>query len=473
MTNKVWQLIGISIVVQLCMGSCTRQTKVAERSPQPAYELAIVNINLFDSKNKNVLENKTILINADTIAAIVDNSKDVRALNTIEGKGRLVVPGFIDTHTHLYHTFGDAEHAPDSLDDSHRQRLSEAYLKYGTTTIVEMGQTEKWISASIEWQKNPLPDFPNLYISGGALISALDRPLAFTHAEIASPEAARKKVKEYAKMGIKHIKLYSFLDEPEFSAAVEEAKNQKLTISGHVDRGGVSMFDAMESGVSNFEHMLSLPSNVIDFDNHWNLLNDKYDLVDIETIDEWVAVMILSFEYIEENPGYKSRMNELLDEMAKNNATLSTTIHQMGAVAEETYFFTSFGKDSQQNLSLPNYSEKHKLKLKKAFGVLMRTLKQAFDKGIKIRIGTDSRRGGEALLSELLLLSEAGIPVEDILQIATWNGAEAMKIESKYGSIETGKKADLLIFEQSPFDNYKNFLSEKTVIKGGKVFKAN
>lgn len=470
MINKVWQVIGISTIVQLCMGSCTQQTKVAERSPQPEYELAIVNIDLFDSKNKKVLENKTILINADTIAAVVDDSKDIRALNTIEGKGRLVVPGFIDSHTHLFHTFGDTDHAPDSLDDSHLQKLGETYLKYGTTTIVEMGQTEKWISTSIEWQKNPMPNFPNLYISGGALISDLDRPLANTHAEVANPEAARKKVKEYANIGIKHIKLYSFLDEPEFSAAVEEAKNQNLTISGHVDRGGVSISDAMELGVRNFEHILSLPSNVIDFSNHWDLLNKKYDLVGIETIDEWVAVMILSFEYIEENPEYSSRMNELLDEMAQNNATLSTTIHQMGAVAEETSFFTSFGDDNQQELSLPNYTEAHKLKLKKAFRVLMKTLKLAFDKGVKIRIGTDSRRGGEALLSELLLLSEAGIPIEDILQIATWNGAEAMKIESKCGSIEKGKKADLIIFDKSPFDDYKNFLSGKTVIKGGKKF---
>ena len=294
------------------MGSCTQQTKVAKRSPQSEYELAIVNIDLFDSKNKKVLENKTILINADTIAAIVDDSKDVSALNIIEGKGRLVVPGFVDTHTHLFHTFGDTDHAPDSLNDSHRQKLGETYLKYGTTTIVEMGQTEKWISTSIEWQKNPKPNFPNLYISGGALISDLDRPLANTHAEVASPEAARKKVKEYANTGIKHIKLYSFLDEPEFSAAVEEAKNQNLTISGHIDRGGVSISDAMGLGVRNFEHVLSLPSNVIDFDNHWDLLNEKYDLVGIETIDEWVAVMILSFEYIEENPAYSSRMNTVL-----------------------------------------------------------------------------------------------------------------------------------------------------------------
>lgn len=454
-------IVLILVLITFSSCGCNRKTQ---------FGVAIKNIDIFDSENKTVLKNKTILINADTIAAIVDESEDVSAMKIIEGKGRLAVPGFIDTHTHLYHTMGDSDHAPDSLGASHRQILSEIYLKYGITTIVEMGQTSKWINTSIEWEKNPKPSFPNLYISGGAFISDLDRPLAFTHVEVTNPENARRQVQEYANIGIKHIKLYSFLDEPEFSAVVKEARNQNLTISGHIDRGGVTIPHAMKLGVKNFEHILSLPSNVIDFDNHWDLLNEKYNLLNIESIDEWVAVMIFFFEYIEENPEYKSRLNDLLDKMAQNKATLSTTIHQMGAVAEETYFFTSFGADNQQELNLPNYSETHKLKLKKAFNVLMKTLKRAHDKGVKLRIGTDSRRGGEALLSELLLLYEHGFSVEDILQIATINGAEAMDISIQYGQIAEGKKADMILFEESPFIDYKNFLSRKTIIKDGQIF---
>ena len=42
--------------------------------------------------------------------------------------------------------------------------------------------------------------------------------------------------------------------------------------------------------------------------------------------------------------------------------------------------------------------------------------------------------------------------------------------DSQYGSIEPGKKANLVIFDKSPFDDYKNFLSNKMVIKDGKVY---
>ena len=97
-------------------------------------------------------------------------------------------------------------------------------------------------------------------------------------------------------------------------------------------------------------------------------------------------------------------------------------------------------------------------------------VKQLFDKGIKLRIGTDWPSGGKAIVSEQLLLSEYGFTIPVILQISTINGARALGLGDNLGSIDSGKKADLLIWDKSPFDNYKNFLSTKTIIKDGIVF---
>ncbi|MEM6768759.1 MAG: amidohydrolase family protein, partial [Bacteroidota bacterium] len=110
-----------------------------------------------------------------------------------------------------------------------------------------------------------------------------------------------------------------------------------------------------------------------------------------------------------------------------------------------------------------------KLQLKQAFRKMMEMLKYAHDEGVKIRIGTDCREGGKALLSELLLLHEAGFSVGEILQIATINGSNALNIDEQYGTIEVGKQADLILFHRNPFDDYKHFLSEKTIIKGGQI----
>ena len=72
-----------------------------------------------------------------------------------------------------------------------------------------------------------------------------------------------------------------------------------------------------------------------------------------------------------------------------------------------------------------------------------------------------------------MLLVEANISVADVLQIATYNGAKAMGIEDKYGSIETGNVADLVLFDQNPFEDYRNLQSEKTIIKMGQLVEFN
>ena len=139
---------------------------------------------------------------------------------------------------------------------------------------------------------------------------------------------------------------------------------------------------------------------------------------------------------------------------------------------EKTDFFSSFTTFPLRTSSyFPSYKNIDKNKLKNAFDTMMGVLKKAHKKGIKIKIGTDCKNGGQALLSELILLSEAGFKTEDNLQIATWNGATAMNIDEKYGSIEKGKIADLVIFENNPFDDYRNFISQKRIIRNGKRIK--
>lgn len=458
--------ISLLILSFLIIVSCKDK-----KNKEPTYDLAIENVTVFDSRNKEILKNKTILVNKDTIAAMVSTSQEFNAATVIEGNGQLVVPGFIDTHTHLGQLYAIGNDvAPEYIDDTYRKRLAETYLKYGTTTIVNMGDSEKWMDVTLNWQKNPSPDYPNLFISGGSLISDEEREPVQHHVEILSPEDGKKKIREYAELGVKQVKLYSRLRKPEMKAIISEAKKQNINVNGHI-QFRVSIQDAMDLGVRNFEHFFTLNSSIFDYENHWEPFSKKYKLERPGTLDEWSAEMALLFDYIKTTPELNAKMNTLLDKMAKENATVSTTINVLASATGSTDFYTSFDSYPLRNTPyIPNNTDAFRKQASHAFGTMMEVMKIAHNKGVKIRIGTDCKYGGRALLSELQLLYKAGFPVEDILQIATWNGAEAMKIEDEYGSIEIGKKADLVLFDKNPFENYQNFLSGKTVIKGGKVF---
>jgi Amidohydrolase family len=251
---KLLYFIGTILLLQ----SCNRDKH---------FDLAIENAKIFDAINGTVITGKTILINADTISDIVDKSDKFSATNSINAYGKLVTSGFIDTHIHLTSIIGDNEDAPEFINkDSiipYRRKLADIYLKYGVTTIKEVGQPEKWIPVSLSWQKNPAPQYPDIFISGGALISDEDRTPYLDHVEVKSPEEATQKIEEYHNLGIKYLKLYWRLREPEMKSVVKRAKELNMNMCAHIDNHIIGIDKVLDLGVKNFEHSCTITSDII------------------------------------------------------------------------------------------------------------------------------------------------------------------------------------------------------------------
>lgn len=462
---KKGQSILLSTVIVLSFSCC--------KSYQ--YDLAVKNVDVFDSEKGEVLKDRTILINADAIVSTIPASQKVHARNEIEGAGRLVVPGFVDTHIHLTDLFGDYENAPELLAaDSlavYRKRLSHTYLAHGITTLKVAGQPEKWIAPSLEWQNNPLPDSPDIYISGGAMISDEDRAPYISHVEVASPEAARRKVQAYYDQGIRHVKLYWRLRDPELEAAYNKATELNMNIAGHIDQNVASMDKTLALGLRHYEHVHTMAMSVFQYRQH---LGDFMPQFDRHFKDQpnarFFTFMLEVFRYVDANPELADALNSQIDQLAAHGASLSTTIHLFAEKCGNTYF-TIPPLSPEDDASGFNALQTNRCQ--ENFKIMMSYVKKAHDRGVKLVLGTDSRQGGKAALSEMLLLKEAGFSVEDILKIATLNGAEAMGLEEKYGSITSGKKANLVIFSKSPFDDVQHFLAEKLIIKDGEVFRSS
>ncbi|MBC2845058.1 amidohydrolase family protein [Winogradskyella flava] len=440
------------------------------------YDLAITNVQLFDAEGKTVIPNQSIWIKGDTIAAITSSSESFTAQKTIDGNNRLVTPGFIDTHVHTVGNYGaDALSPEDYKADNGIEMLrdlqAQHYLNYGVTTIIDMGQPEPWIDVTLDWQKNPTPNHPNIFICGGSMVSDEDRRQPAHHIEVMNPEHGREKVRSYAARGLKYMKLYSKLRKPDYEAMADEAKKQGIIINSHVDNNRVTIAEGIDYGVLNFEHFFTLTPSILNYDEHWPKMNDLYGIKMNSSIDEFAAQMVFFFGYIKSNPEYEARLYQLFDKMAREGATLSSAMNVVASSAGQSDFFTSFEYFPIRKTPMVNYTEAQQKQLDSAFESFMNYMKIAHDKGVKLRIGTDCRFGGRAFLSELMLFKNAGFSTGDILQIATLSGYEAMQLDDKRGTIEVGKTADLILFDKNPFDDIKHVLSHKTIIKDGLEFK--
>jgi imidazolonepropionase-like amidohydrolase len=93
----------------------------------------------------------------------------------------------------------------------------------------------------------------------------------------------------------------------------------------------------------------------------------------------------------------------------------------------------------------------------------MRNLKKIYDEGILVALGTDSgatpiRVQGFAEHMELALMVEAGLTPLQAIGVATKNGAQLLRVEDQYGTLEPGKKA-----------NFRNTQTIRAVWKNGAI----
>jgi imidazolonepropionase-like amidohydrolase len=78
---------------------------------------------------------------------------------------------------------------------------------------------------------------------------------------------------------------------------------------------------------------------------------------------------------------------------------------------------------------------------------------------------------GVALHQELALLVSAGIAPVEVLRLATRNGAEALGLLGESGTVEPGKRADLVVLEADPLRDIRNTRRIRYVILGGRIFR--
>jgi imidazolonepropionase-like amidohydrolase len=439
-------------------------------------DLAIDNVDVLDVRAGVVLEDRLVLVDDGMIREIRDApGSRFKARRTIDADGRLLVPGFIDVHHHTEYILGDSvtpgggliahlSMHPDSI-AVYREAFADQYLPFGVTTVRDAGSPERDMPMLLIWM-DPAPTAPDFFAVGGALVTHEEGRTPFPgHSVVMDSADAANKVRELYGEGIRHVKLYWRLREPEFQAALAEARILGMNVTGHVDYQVLDLGTAIDLGLRSFEHAYTVGVGAMTEEEFVEAWRAARRLLDGRQEGLFYVGVMEFFNFLgPEN----AEMLQLIDRLAETGSTVTPTLHLFAQRFGLTYFATPSiaGFDRTDDLS-PRQRERAIA----GYRILAGYVRQMYERGIRLTVGTDWLDPGKAVLSEMLLLHELGIPMADVIRIATLNGAEALQVESAVGSVEVGKRANLVLLSGNTLEEPENILAEKVVIKDGQIWK--
>ncbi len=388
--------------------------------------IAFVNVNVVPMDANHVLTDQTVVVRDGRIAEMGPaSSVDVpRNAVEVDGSGKYLMPGIAEMHGHVFTT--------DVITPEVAETFPELYVLTGVTTVRTM--------AGSPWQfelRDP--------IESGALIGP--------HIYTASPslngnsvndvEHAHQLVREHHAAGYDLLKVHPGLSRAEYDAIVETAAELGIRVAGHVSedvgirraleaRQGVDHLDGyyIEAGADDAT-MAELAQ-----------ITKEAGVYNAPTMDLWKTVLGV---YQTEELSQRAELRYMLPALVEQWVTQTAGIVQ-NAVANR----------AEANRELV------------ARDRMLSALHQA---GAKLLLGSDSPQifsvPGFSLTHELPAMVDAGVPPYAALEAATRNAAEYFGEEDEFGTVEVGKRADLILVEGNPLDDIRNVHRQAGVMVRG------
>ena len=406
---------------------------------------------LFDGISDTRRRNSGIVIQNGKITGVDvgQTQQDLADARVIElSNSETILPGMFDLHAHY------------NLDLVDEGRVEE--VVYNGTIFLANGVTSTWSAGEyypehVITQRNLIDAGdaigPRLFVSGpyfGAFRCeynvkvAADDCVAWPN-DI-SEEEIRSEVDKWAQLGVVSIKIKQATP-AEAKIIIEQAHKNGMTTAGHLANYNVeydvSTRDAILMGIDRIEHQLTLA-----------LGSDDPRSAEMQ---EMVDLMLEHQVYYDANLQMYGSVNEL----KKHGDEMLWT--------DEAKYFTPYTQDLLERRGPPEPES-----YEPEFTQRVLELKTLYDQGGKnlLIVGTDepvytSRLPGFAYHRELLAMTYAGLPPATVLKAATINGATALGVEDRLGSVEPGKIADLVIVRGNPLDDIKAARDIRVVVKEG------
>jgi imidazolonepropionase-like amidohydrolase len=262
-------------------------------------------------------------------------------------------------------------------------------------------------------------------------------PDAFGVVYAATPEEAKQVVAMYHDAGFAQIKIYGLVTPPIVEALCAEAHRLGMTATGHVPNG-MTIEQAASAGMDQIAHLAIRGEAGSDEVNRTVAFLREHKTV-IDPTQSW---------------------NELLGHAAGT----PIAAFQPGVLKIPAPLNRVFSNAGAAGIDAPTSRTRLERGLK--------IVKALHDAGVPIVAGTDEGIPGHSVHREIELYVEAGLRPIEALQAATIVPARAMKLDGELGTIERGKRADLVVLDASPLDAIRNIRRVRWTVSDGRVYDA-
>jgi imidazolonepropionase-like amidohydrolase len=411
---------------------------ISQEPENEVIPVVIRNVTLIDGNGGKPLSNVSILIAEDSIISIVDDERDIPIESKIfDFTGHYVIPGLIDSHVHV---------AFDARSQSNRE-FAKARLKHalygGITTVRDMvgdGRVLTSLARDAVLDEIESPDiYYSTYFAGPKFFFKDPRLIPLYRGTTPDKTSYMMAVDEDDDIkeaitlargsGATGIKIYAEYDREMMRRLTEEAHRQGMKVWSHAALVPAKPSDVIAAGPDVVSHIEMFFFELFDYyEAREKQKNKTFDFPKLK-VDEPAIVKVF-------------------EEMVRKNVILDATL-----ICEKRL---EYGKGW--------------------FKYCTELTKLAHKMGVPIAAGTDNMGDpNDHYLPNLFEEMESYVdycgftPLEAITS-ATLNGAKTIGIEETHGTLEAGKKANMVILKADPSKNIRNAREIKLTIKNGKFY---
>jgi imidazolonepropionase-like amidohydrolase len=420
-----------------------------------AQVVAFENVNIVPMDRERVLERQTVIVREGRIAAVGPAGKVTVPATAVRvaAAGKYLMPGLAEMHGH----FPGSGSPPELV-----EQVMALYVANGVTTVRAMQGNPAALESRAAVTAGRLLG-PRLYVAG----------IPFGAQNAKTPEIAARMVREQKAAGYDLLKIQEGMTQEVYDAVVKTAREAGIPFGGHVPND-VGVRGAIAARQTSIDHL----------DNYLEAL--EADNSPLRNADPQTRARDLA-QHLDERK---------IPALAR--ATREAGVWNVPTMALwEIFFNDATGADLRRTLPEIRYmpaamvdqwaERKDNMVRQRAnfmglgvgaksgarvIEVRKKMLKALHDAGAKIALGTDSPQvfsvPGFSIHRELAAMIDCGLTPFQVLQSGTRNVAEYFGTLKETGTVETGKRADLILLEANPLQNVAHVVRRAGVVVNGR-----